>query len=84
MVQQQLHLSPLDIKVSFVSNVLLNVVLCTILKPNGNSVWVEQTLKESNVLNASVFSEVAIQFSVVYIYFVLNSAQSSGKKAVEM
>ena len=35
---------------------------------------------ESNALNASVFTEVAFQLSGCFIYFVLHSAQSPGKK----
>ena len=70
------------IKVRFVSNMLLTVVWCTTLKPNGKFChdgfnWRNLTLWIHLCLLKSHLSCLA-----VYIYFVLNSAQSSGKKKI--
>ena len=72
---------------SFVSNILLTVMLYTTLKPNGkfcgNFVWLDMgltnLLKELNALNASVLLKSHLCCLAIFIYFVLNSAQSSGK-----
>ena len=79
---KQLHLSPVepsDIKVSWISNILLTVMFCTALKPNGkfsgNVFWLDMSLtkseRESNNLSGSVFllkSEVCCL--AFYIYFM--------------
>ena len=63
---------------SIVSNVVwLTVVLYTRLKPNGKF---RMGLKESNALNAShCLLKSHLSCLAICIYFVLNSAQSSGK-----
>ena len=67
-LRQQLHLSPVepssDQSNLSISNILLTMVLCITLKPNGklsaNFGWLDMGLpntgKESNTLNASVFT----------------------------
>ena len=86
-LRQQLHLSTLepssDITVICISNILQTVVLC--IKPNdklsGNFVWLDMGLpnieKESNTLNASVFTKFESLLSGYLRSFVLNSAQFS-------
>ena len=66
--KRQLHLSPSDIKVSFISNILLTVVLCTTLKPNGKfSVycfgWI-LLVEETKTLSRS-------RISVVWLFIIL-------------
>ena len=62
------------------------MVLCITLEPNGklsgNFVWLDMGLpnteKESNTLNASVFTKFESLLSGYLHSFVLNSAQCSG------
>ena len=77
---------------SEISNIfiLLPVTLCTTLKPNGkfsgNFFWMDMGLtnseEESNSMSGSVFTQVGSLLSgyLSFYLFVLNSAQSSGKK----
>ena len=68
------------------------MVLCITLKPNGklsaNFFWLDMGLpntgKESNTLNASVFTKLGSVLSGYLHSFVVNSAQFSGKKKFEM
>ena len=67
-----------DMKVVCMSYTLLTVVLCITLKPNGklsgNFVWLDRgfpnTEKESNTLNASVFTKFGSLLSG-YLHFCL-------------
>ena len=91
---KQLHLSPVepsDIKVSWISNILLTVMFCTALKPNGkfsgNFFWLDMSLtkseRESNTLSGSVFIKVGSLLSgYLYLFHALNSAHL-GKKQLE-
>ena len=75
-----MHLSPpklsADIEVICIPYVLLTVVLCITLEPNGklsgNFVWLDMDLpnteKESNTLNASVFTEFEFCCLAIYIH----------------
>ena len=78
-VWQQLHLLPVelsDIKVISISSILLTVLLCTTLKPTGKFfgvfVWLDIGLtnseKESNTLNASVFTKARSLLSGYFIH----------------
>ena len=66
---------------SFVSNVVwLTVVLYTRLKPNGKFRMVLKGIERLECI--TLFTEVASQLSGNLHYYVLNSAQSSGKKII--
>ena len=89
-IQQQLYLSPpklsSDIEVICIPYILLTVVLCVTLEPTGklsaNFVWLDtglpNTEKESNTLDACVFTKFKSLLSGYLYSFVLNSAQFSG------
>ena len=64
---------------SFVSNILRTVALCTTLKPNGKfcgNCLVGYSLKESNALNGSVLTKVASAVVWLYIFILYSTLYS--------
>ena len=88
-LRQQLHLSPSDFKVSCISNVLLTVMLCTTLQPNGkfsgNLFVVGYGFNKLRAIRNQIPWVDLWSLSSAYFYlFVLNSAQFSGEKQLEI
>ena len=67
-----------------ICNILVTVLLCATLKPNGrffgNFFWLDMgstnSEKESNTLNESLFTKVKSLLSGYFFSFVLNPVQS--------
>ena len=70
-LRQQLQISPSDIKckVSFVSNILLTVMLCATLKPNGKFYVGLTNIEGIECLECSSFTQERVLLSLKGIYY---------------